>query len=234
MTINETNKNEIYQIIKATPSFNRLGPVENPSGAKDPFIIEISTLLSDPQKAKVIGKIFGNMAKQLNVELIAGIANSAIPLVVAASIMSDIPFVYIKKERDQRTGQIIEGDYKNGAKTLLVDDMIGDGSEKERVVKEVGKDLSIENLLVLWESHESEYFNWPIRMEKIGLNVICFFNWLELTERLNKDGALSKEATEIFDDWLHNVGKWSDRNDYWMKFENYIRKYQLKRGDNLI
>ncbi|MDP3947546.1 MAG: hypothetical protein Q8Q41_02550 [bacterium] len=234
MVVNQADKNKLYQIIKSTPAFNRLGPVENPSGVRDPFIVEIAPLLSDPGKAKAIGKIFGKVARQLDVELVAGIATSAVSLAATISLMSDIPFVYVRKERDRKTGQIIEGDFRKGAKTLLIDDMIGDGGEKERVVKEVGNDLKIKNILVLWESHEAEYFNWPKRMRGLGLNVISFFNWLELVKALHRDGALSGEATEIFDDWLHSIGKWSENEAYWAKFEYYRRKYRLRKGDSMV
>jgi len=234
MIISKNAKNKLYRIIKATPSFNRLGPIENPSGVKDPFIVEVAVLLSNPKNAKVVGRIFGEIAGRLKVNLLAGIATSAVPLAAVTSLMSGIPFVYIRKERDQKTGQTIEGNFKKGANTLLIDDMIGDGGEKERVIREVKGELKIKNLLVLWESHESDYFNWPERMRKLGLNVIYFFNWLKLVKALHRDGILSKEATDIFDDWLHHIGQWSENEAYWAKFKSYRQKYRLRRGDSLI
>jgi len=96
------------------------------SGRKSKYYIDIKKATTDPQ---VLGLTADLMAKELGegsgVQRIAGVALGSIPLAVALSLRTGIPFVMVRKEKkDHGTGKLIEGELKVGEKVLVVEDVI--------------------------------------------------------------------------------------------------------------
>jgi len=96
------------------------------SGRKSKYYIDIKKATTDP---RVLGLTADLMAKELgegsDVKRIAGVALGSIPLAVALSLRTGIPFVMVRKEKkDHGTGKLIEGELKVGEKVLVVEDVI--------------------------------------------------------------------------------------------------------------
>jgi len=96
------------------------------SGKKSKYYIDIKKATTDP---KVLGLVADLMARELakgpSVQRIAGVALGSVPLAVALSLRTGIPFVMVRKEKkDHGTGKLIEGQMLPGEKVLVVEDVI--------------------------------------------------------------------------------------------------------------
>jgi orotate phosphoribosyltransferase len=96
------------------------------SGKKSKYYIDIKKATTDP---KVLGLVAELMAKDMGkghgIQRIAGVALGSVPLAVALSLRTGIPFVMVRKEKkDHGTGKLIEGQLLPGEKVLVVEDVI--------------------------------------------------------------------------------------------------------------
>lgn len=95
------------------------------SGKKSRYYIDIKKATTDP---KVLGLVADLMAEGLDrgqVQRIAGVALGSVPLAVALSLRTGIPFVMVRKEKkDHGTSKLIEGELKAGERVLIVEDVI--------------------------------------------------------------------------------------------------------------
>jgi orotate phosphoribosyltransferase len=96
------------------------------SGKKSQYYIDIKKATTDP---KVLGLTADLMAKKMGsahgIQRIAGVALGSVPLAVALSLRTGIPYVMVRKEKkDHGTGKLIEGQLIPGEKVLVVEDVI--------------------------------------------------------------------------------------------------------------
>lgn len=123
---------------------------------KSPVYIDFRGLVSKPALLREIGQTLADEAKRIGCDRIAGIPYAGIPLGVAASLAGDIPMIYPRKEVKQYgTGKQIEGEFKEGEKVLVVDDMITDGGSKIEAIeplKEAG--LVVTDVLVVLDREQ--------------------------------------------------------------------------------
>src|SRR3989344_4176444 len=130
----EADQQKILNCFIQTKGFYLMGPITFPSGRKGPFNIDTMTVLSDPARAEIIGQALGQQVKKLGVDLIIGIVNAGVPLATLASHYSGVPFGYVRKEVDQRTGEFLQGQHFNKKKAVLIDDIIGQGGTKDKIL----------------------------------------------------------------------------------------------------
>lgn len=103
------------------------------SGATSDYYIDIKKASTDPWILSQIASAMSPHAK--GVDLIAGMELGAVPLAVALSLETGIPYVIIRKERREHgTGKQIEGGAVSGKKVLLVEDVTTSGGS---VVKSI-------------------------------------------------------------------------------------------------
>lgn len=95
------------------------------SGRRSEYYIDIKKATTEP---KVLGLIAEQMAKAVEgegLQRIAGVVLGSIPLAVALSLRTGIPFVMVRKEKkDHGTGKLIEGQLNPGERVLVVEDVI--------------------------------------------------------------------------------------------------------------
>ena len=97
------------------------------SGKKSKYYIDIKKAITDP---KILEEVADEMAhiledKEIEVDRIAGVVLGSVPLAVALSLRTGIPFVMIRKEpKDHGTGKLIEGSMDKGMKVLVVEDVV--------------------------------------------------------------------------------------------------------------
>ena len=97
------------------------------SGKKSKYYIDIKKAITDP---KILEEVADEMAhiledKEIEVDRIAGVVLGSVPLAVALSLRTGIPFVMIRKEpKDHGTGKLFEGSMDKGMKVLVVEDVV--------------------------------------------------------------------------------------------------------------
>ena len=116
----------LKQYLKECGAF-KTGEFTLTSGKKSNFYVDIKQASTNP---KILAEIARKMKSLIKDEKrIAGMELGAVPLAVAVSLESGLPYVIIRKrERSQGTGKFIEGNMKSGERVLLVEDVTTSGS----------------------------------------------------------------------------------------------------------
>ncbi len=107
------------------------------SGKKSRYYIDIKKAITDPL---VLGLAADLMARQMGeghgVQRIAGVVLGSVPLAVALSLRTGIPFVMVRKEKkDHGTGKLIEGQLSPGERVMVVEDVITSAGSAMYAVK---------------------------------------------------------------------------------------------------
>ena len=124
------------------------------SGKKSNFYVDIKRASTNP---KILAEIARCMAKYLKEEeKIAGMELGAVPLAVALSLETNLPYLIIRKgERKHGTGKLVEGDLKKEDKIILVEDVTTTGSsllKAAEIIREEGG--KVERALVVVDREE--------------------------------------------------------------------------------
>jgi orotate phosphoribosyltransferase len=94
------------------------------SGKESDMYVDIKKAYTYPE---VLQRIGTGIASLVKTPLIAGVELGAIPLIAAASVIGNIPFVMIRKEREHGTKEIVVGPDVSGKEVTIVEDVITTG-----------------------------------------------------------------------------------------------------------
>jgi orotate phosphoribosyltransferase len=118
------------------------------SGKKSEYYIDIKKASTDPY---VLETIADEMAREiqlrgLGVDKIAGVVLGSIPLAVALSLKTKIPYIMVRREKkDHGTQKMIEGSLAAGEKVLMVEDVVtsaGSVLEAIAIVRAAGGEVN--------------------------------------------------------------------------------------------
>lgn len=97
------------------------------SGAISDYYIDIKKASTNPTVLRSIAAYMAPYAKE-KYDIIAGMELGAVPLIVALSLQTNIPFVIVRKQkREHGTGKQIEGISVVNKKVLIVEDVTTSG-----------------------------------------------------------------------------------------------------------
>ena len=157
---NEDPMGKLYERIFSAGCI-KFGEFRLKSGIMSPVYCDFRGLVSKPELLREIGQALGEKAKQIGWggqpgDRIAGIPYAGLPLGVAASLASGIPMIYPRKEaKDYGTKKLIEGEYNEGDRVLVIDDIITDGASKIEAIeplKEAG--LVVTDVLIILDREQ--------------------------------------------------------------------------------
>lgn len=118
------------------------------SGKKSEYYIDIKKASTDPY---VLETIADEMAREIQlrglvIDKIAGVVLGSIPLAVALSLRTKIPYIMVRKEKkDHGTQKMIEGSLNEGERVLMVEDVVtsaGSVLEAIGIVRSAGGSVS--------------------------------------------------------------------------------------------
>jgi len=126
-------KNELIQLLKECKAI-KFGRFILTSGAISNYYIDIKKASTNPKTLKIIAEELSKHTK--GYDLLAGMELGAVPLVVALSLETNIPYAIIRKEkRGHRTSKQIEGcDVKN-KKVLVIEDVTTSGGSVIKTIQ---------------------------------------------------------------------------------------------------
>lgn len=134
----------------------KFGEFRLKSGILSPVYVDFRGLISNPQLLQEVGRALGMVARQIGCDRVAGIPYAGLPLGVAASMASNIPMIYPRKEvKDYGTRKLIEGAYSEGEKVLVIDDIITDGASKIEAIKPLEEaGLVVKDVLIILDREQ--------------------------------------------------------------------------------
>ena len=174
-------KNRLKKIILEKSVF--FGDFTLASGKKSKYYIDarISTLF--PESSYLIGEIMYRMLESYTIDAVGGYSIGADPIVTSIALVSfikenPIPAFIIRKEAKQYgRGKAIEGNFKEGMKVAVVDDVITTGSSiinGIKTVRELGGEVVVALSVIDREEGGRE------KIESMGVSYLSIFNLKEL------------------------------------------------------
>ena len=127
------DKKELIELLKECGAI-QFGRFVLTSGAVSDYYIDIKKASTEPAVLKKIAEAMVEYAK--GYDIIAGMELGAVPLVVALSLETNIPYVIIRKEKKEHgTSKQIEGGEVKGKKVLLIEDVTTSGKSVVKSIK---------------------------------------------------------------------------------------------------
>ena len=126
-------KDDLIQLLKECGAI-KFGRFVLTSGAISDYYIDIKKASTDPAALKTIAQAMSKYAQGYN--LLAGMELGAVPLVVALSLETEIPYVIIRKEkRGHGTEKQIEGGNVKDKNVLIVEDVTTSGGSVVKTIQ---------------------------------------------------------------------------------------------------
>ncbi len=189
------------------------------SGQKRPMYCDNRLVISYPKERKIIVDALIALIKEKNLEfdVIGGTASAAVPWASFIAYALDKPMVYIKKaSKGYGTDKLIEGTMPQGARILIVEDLISTGGSSLRAAeacqKEFGAKVAAVVAIFTYEMKEAlEAFT----MSNIPLYAISNFHALI---------DVAEEKNYIRPEELKEIQQWSeDPTDWDKKYNNSVK-----------
>ena len=181
------------------------------SGILAPIYTDNRLLMSYPKERDFIIDSFLKIIKEkdLNPDVIVGIATSGIPWASWIADKLNLPMIYIrKKQKDYGRENLIEGKFEKGKKVIIIEDLISTGGSSingVKVVKQAGG-VILANLAIFTYELEKAKQNF----EKENVELISLSNFTTLVNVAVKENYIKKDEEK-------NVLEWSKNPEKWMK-----------------
>ena len=147
------NKTELIELLKECGAI-QFGRFVLTSGAVSDYYIDIKKASTNPDILKKIAEAMKEYTE--NYDLIAGMELGAVPLVVALSLETSIPYVIIRKEkRGHGTVKQIEGGDVKGKKVLIIEDVTTSGGSTIKTIQILRENKAIVDEVIVVVDRES-------------------------------------------------------------------------------
>ena len=147
------NKEELIQLLKECGAI-QFGKFVLTSGAVSDYYIDIKKASTNPSVLKKIAEAMAELAE--GYDLLAGMELGAVPLVVALSLETNVPYVIVRKEkREHGTSKQIEGEEVKDKKVLIIEDVTTTGVSIIKTIKIIRENKGIVDEVVVVVDRES-------------------------------------------------------------------------------
>jgi len=124
------------------------------SGAVSDYYIDIKKASTNPKVLKKIAEAMSEYTE--GYDIIAGMELGAVPLAVALSLETDIPYIIIRKEkREHGTSKQIEGGDVKNKKVLIVEDVTTSGGSVVKSINVLRKEGALVDEVLVVVDRES-------------------------------------------------------------------------------
>jgi orotate phosphoribosyltransferase len=210
------NKEIAVKVAKCLLQINavKLSP-QNPftwaSGLLSPIYCDNRLILSYPAARKFIIDCFRIKALAIpEVDFVAGVATAGIPHAALLAERLQLPMVYVRsKAKGHGRQNQIEGRLEEGAKVLLIEDLISTGGSSIRAVealRDAGAEITATMAIFTYgfESAADTFEQADCRLDTLS-------NYDTLIEQAEKENYIDRDALESLKAWRKNPKAWSDQ-----------------------
>lgn len=181
------------------------------SGWKSPIYCDNRRILSDPQLRSMVAEAFAEKVSALypEAEVVAGVATGAIAHGVLAADRLGKPFVYVRpKPKDHGTGSQIEGNLPEGAKVVVIEDLISTGMSSLAAVDALRKaGAEVLGMVAIFT------YGFDLaadRFKDAGVRLSTLSNYGSLIDEATSAGVVKASDAEVLQSWRLNPANWGN------------------------
>ncbi|MGE5502899.1 MAG: orotate phosphoribosyltransferase [Actinomycetota bacterium] len=183
------------------------------SGWASPVYVDCRKVISFPRaRAKICELATATLLREVgyeSVDAIAGGETAGIPYAAWISDRMMLPMLYVRKKPKGfgRNAQI-EGDFKEGSRVVLVEDLASDGASKVNFVNAIRQagGLIDHSFVVFFYG----VFPGALKsLNEIGVDLSYLANWWDVLEVAEQEGQFDKRTIDEVRSFLHDPVQWS-------------------------
>ncbi|MGE5502254.1 MAG: orotate phosphoribosyltransferase [Ignavibacteriales bacterium] len=184
------------------------------SGWASPVYVDCRKVISFPRARAKISELAAQTilreAGYESVDAIAGGETAGIPYAAWIADRMMLPMLYVRKKPKGfgRNAQI-EGDFQNGARVVLVEDLASDGASKVNfcnALREAGAQISHAFVVFFYGVFPGALKT----LKETGVELSYLANWWDVLEVAESEGLFDKRTIEEVRSFLHDPVKWSE------------------------
>jgi len=183
-------------------SLNPKQPFTWSSGLKSPIYCDNRLTISYPEIRELIADGFVSLIKEHypDAELIAGAATGGIPHAALVADRLKLPMVYVRsKPKGHGQGRMVEGVLREGAKTVVIEDLISTGGSSLRVANAVNAEGGHTLAVAAIFTYEFESAVQAFRDAGIALHTLS--NYSTLIQEAAASGSIDQEELALLHRW---------------------------------
>ncbi|MCF7861353.1 orotate phosphoribosyltransferase [Candidatus Woesearchaeota archaeon] len=198
---------------KKAVTINATEPYTYVSGIRSPIYCDNRRLMYYPEERKAITTAFVDKIKELNPDIIAGTASSAICW--AAWIADELqkPMVYVrKKSKGYGQNKLIEGGDIDGKKVVVVEDLVSTGGSSVNAVEScrlAGADVIAMIAIFTYEFEKARK-----KFEEAKCDTFFLTTFSELTKVAAENNIVDTQKLDLVQSWNADPAGWGPKNGF--------------------
>ena len=180
------------------------------SGWKSPIYTDNRKTLSFPRLRSFVKLELCHLIQEHfpEAEAVAGVATGAIAQGALVAEELGLPYCYVRpKPKDHGMGNQIEGELPQGAKVVVVEDLISTGGSSLKAVEAL-RQYGVEVIGMV----ASFTYGFPVAEEafrQAGVTLYTLSDYEHVVSEAAKTGYISDEAQPVLAEWRKNPSEWS-------------------------
>ena len=185
------------------------------SGLKSPVYVDCRKIISFKKERNIILNYAEQYFKQkkLIFEILAGGETAGIPYAAFLAERLQKKMIYVrKKPKGFGKNQQIEGNFNEGQKAILIEDLAADGGSKVVFVEAMRKsNLKVSDIFVIFYYNIFDVAQTPISSLNISIHSLC--SWNNIINVLTKEEIIPKKNIDDLKKFLNDPEKWRESNE---------------------
>ncbi|WP_283617950.1 orotate phosphoribosyltransferase [Ligilactobacillus hohenheimensis] len=182
------------------------------SGLKSPIYCDNRLTISYPE---IRTRIAQGIAAQIkdrypDAEVIAGTATAGIPHAAWVAAELNLPLVYVRsKPKDHGQGRQVEGVLPNGAKTVVIDDLLSTGGSVLKAVTAAQNEGA--QVIGVAGIFSYQLPRLDANFQEAGIPYTTITNYTELLDAAVEENYVTAEDRAVLADWRQDPQAWGAR-----------------------
>ncbi len=188
-------------------------PFTYTSGLKGPLYCDNRLIPSHPSLRKLVAKGFSEIIDKNHIvyDQLAGVATAGITHAAFLAEFRNEPMSYIRsKPKGHGLSKIVEGDVKDGANLLLIEDLVNQGASLEAVILQLrssGYKVQTALSIVNYQTPKAQEL-----LKTLKVDLFSLINFSELAEMALSEKIVDDEGYDLLKSWHTDPISWSERH----------------------